>query len=104
MPIPAGEVGTSDGVRGVGPRFVCRCEEIEAGEIVAAIAEGARTVNDVKRRTRAGMGVCQGIFCLRPVAELLQVHAGAALDRVDPMTARPPVRPVELGMLAEMEE
>ena len=45
-------------------RVICRCETITEGEIVDAIHRpvGARTVDGVKRRTRAGMGRCQGRF------------------------------------------
>src|SRR4051794_11838746 len=53
------------------PCFLCRCEEIEEGEILNAIAEGAQSVNDVKRRTRAGMGVCQGAYCVSEIAKLI---------------------------------
>ena len=46
-------------------RIICRCETITEGEIVDAIRRpcGARTLDGVKRRTRAGMGRCQGGFC-----------------------------------------
>jgi glycerol-3-phosphate dehydrogenase len=46
-------------------RIICRCESISEGEIVDAIKRpcGALTVDAVKRRTRAGMGRCQGGFC-----------------------------------------
>ena len=54
-----------------GAAFVCRCEEILLEEIVAAITAGAGTVGDVKRRTRAGMGTCQGIFCVPVIAALV---------------------------------
>jgi hypothetical protein len=37
-----------------GPMIVCRCEDVSDTEIAGAIGEGARTLNDVKRRTRAG--------------------------------------------------
>ena len=84
-------------------RYVCRCEEITEAEIRAAIAAGARSVNDIKRRTRSGMGLCQGIFCVGPMAELLQRQTGDPLDRILPMTARPPVRLVPLGNLGEVE-
>ena len=42
-------------------RVICRCETITEGEIVDAIHRpvGARTVDGVKRRTRAGMGRCR---------------------------------------------
>ena len=88
----------------VAPRYICRCEEITESEILEAIAEGAVGVNDVKRRTRAGMGICQGIFCVPSIAKLLHAHAAIPLAEIVPMTARPPVRLVPLGRLAEMEE
>lgn len=53
--------------------IVCRCETITEGEIVEAIRRplGARTVDAVKRRVRAGMGRCQGGFCGPKVIEIL---------------------------------
>jgi bacterioferritin-associated ferredoxin len=88
----------------IAPRFICRCEEIAEQEVRQAIADGARTLNDVKRRTRVGMGPCQGIFCVRPLADLLREAAGMPEDAIVPMTARPPVRLLPLGLLAETEE
>jgi glycerol-3-phosphate dehydrogenase len=46
-------------------QIVCRCETITEGEIVNAIHRplGARTMDAVKRRVRAGMGRCQSGFC-----------------------------------------
>ena len=85
------------------PCDLCRCEEIAADEVRAAIAEGARSVNDVKRRTRAGMGLCQGIYCVPAIAQLLHTDAGLPRDRIAPMTARPPVRPIPLERLADTE-
>lgn len=84
--------------------FVCRCEEIEEAEILQAIAEGAQSVNDVKRRTRAGMGVCQGIYCVRPIAQILEHELGLTPDQIVPMTARPPVRLVTLASLAAFDD
>jgi glycerol-3-phosphate dehydrogenase len=54
-------------------RVICRCETITEGEIVAAIHSpcGARTIDGVKRRTRAGMGRCQGGFCGPRVTAIL---------------------------------
>jgi NAD(P)H-nitrite reductase large subunit len=82
------------------PCFVCRCEEIPGAEVRRAIAEGARTVDDVKRRTKAGMGLCQGIFCVATIAGMLgDEGAQAALPKL--MTARPPVRPIPLEVVAD---
>ena len=51
--------------------LICRCQEVTESEIVAAIRDGAVTVDGVKRRTRAGMGRCQGGFCSPRVVEIL---------------------------------
>src|SRR5829696_5414744 len=79
-----------------GATLTCRCEEILLEEIVAAFTAGAQTVDDVKRRTRAGMGVCQGIYCVPVIAAMAAQAAGLPVDRVAGMTARPPVRPIAL--------
>ena len=50
---------------------VCRCETVTEGEIVEAIRRGARTIDGVKYRTRAGMGRCQGGFCGPRVIQIL---------------------------------
>lgn len=89
---------------GAGTTLLCRCEEIADAEIVAALEAGAATVNDVKRRTRAGMGVCQGIFCMPAIAALVAQATGTGIAHVAPMTARPPVRPIPLGALAALAE
>ncbi|MTI59490.1 MAG: NAD(P)/FAD-dependent oxidoreductase [Firmicutes bacterium] len=63
------------------PRYgqiVCRCETVTYQEILDAIHSpvGARTVNAVKRRVRAGMGRCQGGFCGPKVVEILAQELG----------------------------
>jgi glycerol-3-phosphate dehydrogenase len=59
---------------------VCRCEHITEAEVRAAIRRpvGATSVDGVKRRTRAGMGRCQGGFCSPRVMEILceELHLG----------------------------
>ena len=85
-----------------GATFGCRCEEILLEEIVAAIAAGAQSVDDIKRRTRAGMGTCQGIFCVPVIAAMVAQATGVSIDRVAGITARPPVRPVMLETLANL--
>lgn len=65
-------------------RIVCRCETITEGEILDAIRRpiGARDLDMVKRRVRAGMGRCQGGFCSPRVAELLSKELGIPLGDV----------------------
>jgi len=79
---------------------ICRCESVTRAEIEAAIAAGAATVNDVKRRTRCGMGLCQGVYCMPQTAALLAERLGEPLVEIAPMTARAPVRPLPLEQLA----
>lgn len=50
---------------------VCRCEMVTEGEIVEAIKRGARTVQGIQFRTRAGMGRCQKGFCGPRIVEVL---------------------------------
>ncbi len=63
---------------------VCRCEVVTEAEIREAIRRpvGATTIDGVKRRTRAGMGRCQGGFCAPRVAELLGEELGFPLTDV----------------------
>ena len=63
---------------------VCRCEVVTEAEIREAIRRpvGATTIDGVKRRTRAGMGRCQGGFCMPRVAELLSEELGIPLTGV----------------------
>jgi glycerol-3-phosphate dehydrogenase len=61
---------------------VCECELVTEAEIVEAIRRGARTVDAVKRRTRAGMGECQGGRCLIKVATILSRELGVPLPAV----------------------
>lgn len=65
-------------------RVICRCETITEGEIVDAIKRpvGARTVDGVKRRTRAGMGRCQGGFCGPRVTQILARELGIPVTEV----------------------
>ena len=53
--------------------IICRCEQVTEGEIIHAIKSNppAKTIDAVKRRTRAGMGRCQSGFCQSRVAEIL---------------------------------
>ncbi|MCG0275404.1 MAG: NAD(P)/FAD-dependent oxidoreductase [Thermosediminibacteraceae bacterium] len=59
-------------------RVICRCETVTEGEIIDAIRRpvGARSLDAVKRRTRAGMGRCQGGFCSPRVIEILSRELG----------------------------
>jgi len=65
-------------------KVVCRCELVTEGEIKNAITRtlGARTVDGVKRRTRAGMGRCQAGFCLARTIPILAEQLGVSFEDV----------------------
>jgi thioredoxin reductase len=108
-----------------GEPYVCQCEEVTAREILEVrpprylgwpedkrntralqhlLGEGAPNPDQVKRLTRAGMGVCQGRRCREQVAALLALSAGARLRDIPLASHRAPVRPVPLSVAAETNE
>lgn len=105
--------------------YVCQCEEVTAREILevrpprylhwdrprrnsadlnALLGEGAPNPDQVKRLTRAGMGLCQGRRCREQVAALLALSAGIELSKVPLATYRAPVRPMSLGLAGTLPE
>ena len=63
---------------------ICRCEMITEGEIIDAIRRplGARSLDGVKRRTRAGMGRCQSGFCMPRTMEILARECGVSMFEI----------------------
>lgn len=74
---------------------VCRCENVTRGAVEDAIARGASTPGAVKRRTRAGMGRCQGRYCEALVTAMLP-----QADERSALAPRPPAKPVRIEDLA----
>lgn len=66
-------------------KIVCRCETVTEGEILDCIHRplGARSMDAVKRRVRAGMGRCQGGFCGPRVIEILARELGITVEEVN---------------------
>lgn len=79
--------------------LVCRCEEVSEKDIYDAIQSGATDVTGVKRRTRAGMGLCQGRTCEKQIQAILKAELGESPKEISAGTPRPPVRPVTFGAL-----
>ena len=59
-------------------KIICRCEQVTESEILQAIHRpvGAKTLDAVKRRVRAGMGRCQSGFCSPHVIEIIARELG----------------------------
>lgn len=80
--------------------IICRCEEVTKGEILEVIDAGAKTLTEVKRLTRAGMGLCQGRTCRKLMTQVYGEKVGIEPKDIKPTTYRPPVRPITLDTLA----
>ncbi len=65
-------------------KIICRCEEVSLGEIKQAIHNplGVATVDGVKRRVRAGMGRCQGGFCMPLVIKTIAEEKNVSYSEV----------------------
>ncbi len=79
-----------------GDTIVCRCEGITAKEILAGIDLGARDINELKRITRFGMGLCQGRTCESIVTQLM-IQRDVSINKIGYLNLRPPLSPVQLG-------
>jgi thioredoxin reductase len=84
--------------------LVCRCEEVTAGEIRAAVASWGAHVSGIKGVTRCGMGYCQGRICGSLLEELTARAAGCARAEVGAVSVRPPLKPVRVADLAGLAE
>ena len=80
--------------------IVCRCEEVTAGSIEAALAAGNTSIGDLKRATRAGMGPCQGRYCGMVLTQALATREGRPLDEQVRFAPRMPVKPVSIADIA----
>lgn len=80
--------------------IICRCEEITRGEIRRAVHAGMITMNEVKRFTRAGMGLCQGQSCNKNARAVIARELGVLAREVEVIAARAPARPVPMGVYA----
>jgi NADPH-dependent 2,4-dienoyl-CoA reductase/sulfur reductase-like enzyme len=84
--------------------IVCRCEEVTAGQVRQAVREGCLGPNQAKSFLRCGMGACQGRFCGLTVTQIIAAERGASMDEVGYYRIRPPIKPIELGALADTAE
>lgn len=80
--------------------ILCRCEDVTLADVEHAVALGYADIEEVKRYTGFGTGPCQGKECQVAVAMAAAAAAGRDPRALRPFTARPPIVPTELGLLA----
>lgn len=82
-----------------GDHLICRCEEVYLSEIKAAIEKGVDSFAELRRLTRAGMGLCQGRTCGRLLRSILAQETGRSVRDIEPATVRAPVKPVPVEVI-----
>ena len=83
-----------------GKIVLCRCEDVTLSDLEHCVSRGYRDIEEVKRYTGFGTGPCQGKECLALVACQIAALTGRAAARIAPFTARPPIEPTALRVLA----
>lgn len=63
--------------------LVCECEQVTLGEIESVIDEGKFNLGDIRRRTRLGMGPCQGTFCHHRAVGLVVERGLTTVDEAE---------------------
>ena len=104
--------------------IICQCEEVTRADLIGVqppnylarpapmcarslgtlLADGPPNPDQIKRLTRAGMGVCQGRRCRDQVAMLLALEADLPFGAIPLATHRAPVRPMPLKIIADWHE
>ena len=84
--------------------LICRCENVCLGDIEKALNQGEASIGMLKRRTRLGMGLCQGRYCAPLAAAMIAQRTGHPLDEFSFFAPRVPCRPVAIGQLAEAKD
>ena len=83
--------------------IVCFCEDVTEDEIVSAIKDGFTRPVDIKNYLRPGMGPCQGRGCASQIIRLIRQVTGQGPETVVPLSTRPPITPVPIGVLKKIK-
>ena len=87
----------------IGESIVCRCEDVTAEEIAAALDNGADTLKQIKFNTRISMGPCQGKTCISLVMKELSAKTKTPVNDLQAPTYRQPIRPIKIGAFLKEE-
>ncbi|MFA5479335.1 MAG: (2Fe-2S)-binding protein [Candidatus Muiribacteriota bacterium] len=82
--------------------IICRCEDGTLADVKDAIHRlGLRSVEEIKRVKRFGMGHCQGKTCGKLIAQIISQELGIPYEDVKPATPRQPAKTVKLSKYSE---
>lgn len=77
--------------------IICRCENVRLAELEAALADGDPSIGSVKRRTRLGMGPCQGRYCAPVTASMISRRDGVPVDEFSFFAPQSPLKPIRIA-------
>ena len=77
--------------------IVCRCENVRLGQLISAIDDGDKSIGALKRRTRLGMGACQGRYCGPVAADLVAQRTGTKTGEYSFFAPRVPIKPTKIS-------
>lgn len=86
------------------PNYLARPAAMCARSLETLLRDGPANPDQIKRLTRAGMGVCQGRRCRDQVAMLLALESGSPFAAIPLASHRAPVRPLPLKIIADWQE
>lgn len=79
--------------------IICRCSDVTLEDIRNLIKNGYRTIDEIKRITRAGMGPCQGRTCSQLILREIANYTGKNIAELDVCTSRPPVTGIKISQI-----
>lgn len=104
--------------------IICQCEDVTRADLIGVqppgylsrpapmcarsletlLDDGPANPDQIKRLTRAGMGVCQGRRCRDQVALLLALESDQPFGTIPLASHRAPVRPLPMKIMADWQE
>lgn len=79
--------------------IICRCSDLTLEDIRKLIQDGYRTVDEIKRISRAGMGPCQGRTCSQLILREIANYTGQNIANLDVCVSRPPVAGIKIKQI-----
>jgi thioredoxin reductase len=77
--------------------IICRCENVRLQKLEETIADGKPSLGTVKRRTRLGMGACQGRYCVPVAAAMIAKRDGRPVDENSFFAPQLPMKPIRIA-------
>ncbi|MFP3268411.1 MAG: (2Fe-2S)-binding protein [Desulfurococcales archaeon] len=82
-----------------GMKFVCTCQDVTLEDVILAYDMGYKDLERIKRFTALGTGTCQGRICRISSSLAISYFRKTPLGSLGGFKQRPPLEPVELGMI-----